>query len=101
MLIKALQKVKAEIDSQVGYGRLLNDSDFPKIPYLRCVINEALRLYPAVPLLLPHFSSKDSTLGGFQIPRGTILLVNAWGIHRDPKLWEEPVRFKPDLKHLS
>jgi len=93
---EALQKVKAEIDSQVGYGRLLNDSDLPKLPYLRCVINEALRLYPAVPLLLPHFSSKDSTLEGFQIPGGTILLVNAWVIHRDPKLWEEPARFKPE-----
>jgi cytochrome P450 len=91
-----LQKVKAEIDSQVGDGRLINDSDLPKLPYLRCVINETLRLYPVVPLLLPHFSSEDCSLGGFKIPRGTILLVNAWAIHRDPKLWEEPTKFKPE-----
>ncbi|KAK4599280.1 hypothetical protein RGQ29_009368 [Quercus rubra] len=93
---EVLQKVKVEIDNQVGSGRLLDDSDFAKLPYLRCVINETLRLYPPQPLLLPHFSSKDCTVGGFHVPRGTILLVNAWFMHRNPKLWEEPTRFKPE-----
>ena len=93
---EVLKKVKAEIDSQVGCGRLLNDSDFAKLPYLRCVINETLRLYPPQPLLLPHFSSEDCIVGGFHIPRGTILLVNAWFMHRDPNLWEEPTKFKPE-----
>ena len=93
---EVLQKVKVEIDNQVGSGRLLDDSDFAKLPYLRCVINETLRLYPPQPLLLPHFSSKDCTVGGFHVPRGTILLVNAWFMHRNPQLWEEPTRFKPE-----
>ncbi|KAL4649532.1 hypothetical protein ACB092_01G019900 [Castanea dentata] len=93
---EVLQKVKAEIDSQVGCERLINDLDLAKLPYLRCVINETFRLYPTVPLLLPHCSSADCTVGGFHIPRGTILLVNAWSMHRDPKLWEEPTKFKPE-----
>ena len=93
---KVLQKVKAEIDSQVGCERLINDLDLAKLPYLRCVINETFRLYPTVPLLLPQCSSADCTVGGFHIPRGTILLVNAWSMHRDPKLWEEPTKFKPE-----
>ncbi|XP_075633919.1 cytochrome P450 81C13-like isoform X2 [Castanea sativa] len=53
---EVLQKVKAEIDNQVG----------------------------------------DCTVGGFHIPQGTILLVNAWSMHRDPKFWEEPTKFKPE-----
>ncbi|KAM3710301.1 hypothetical protein ACJW31_01G018800 [Castanea mollissima] len=93
---EVLQKVKAEIHSQVGCERLINDLDLAKLPYLRCVINETFRLYPTVPLLLPHCSSADCTVGGFHIPRGTILLVNAWSMHRDPKLWEEPTKFKPE-----
>ena len=93
---EVLQKVKAEIDKQVGDERLINDLDLAKLPYLRCVINETLRLYPTSPLLLPHFSSADCTVGGFHIPQGTILLVNAWSMHRDPKFWEEPTKFEPE-----
>ncbi|XP_022747979.1 cytochrome P450 81D1-like [Durio zibethinus] len=41
-------------------------------------------------------SSDHCTLGGYHIPKDTMLLVNAWAIHRDPKLWDEPTSFKPD-----
>nr|POE89352.1 cytochrome p450 81d11 [Quercus suber] len=91
-----LKKVKVEIDSQVGHGRLINDLDIAKLPYLRCVLNETLRLYPTSPLLLPHFSSTDCTVGGYHIPQGTILLVNVFFMNRDPKVWEEPTMFKPE-----
>ncbi|KAJ6340331.1 hypothetical protein OIU77_008148 [Salix suchowensis] len=93
---KVMLKVKAEIDEHVGHGRLLNDSDTVKLPYLGCVITETLRLYPPAPLLLPHLSSEACTAGGFDIPQGTMLVVNAWTMHRDPKLWEEPDEFKPE-----
>ncbi|GMN26504.1 hypothetical protein TIFTF001_001329 [Ficus carica] len=93
---EVIQKLTSEIDDQVGYERFLQDSDLPKLPYLRCVISEVLRLYPAAPLLVPHFSSQDCTIKGYHIPRGTTLLVNAWAIHRDPNVWEEPTEFKPE-----
>lgn len=93
---QVLQKLRNEIDSNVGHGRLVKESDLPKLPYLRCVIHETLRLYPIVPLLLPHFSSEDCTLGGYQIPQGTTLLVNAWAIHRDSNVWDEANTFKPE-----
>lgn len=91
-----LQKLRNEIKNHVGHGRLLKESDIPNLPYLRCVINESLRLYPVAPLLLPHFSSEDCTVGGYHVPKGTTLLVNAWAVHRDPKVWEEPDEFKPE-----
>lgn len=91
-----LQKVRAEIDCNVGNGRMLNDLDLVNLPYLRCVVNETLRLYPPAPLLLPHFSSEDCILGGYHIPRGTALMVNTWAMHRDSEAWEEPNKFKPE-----
>ncbi|KAA8528485.1 hypothetical protein F0562_035840 [Nyssa sinensis] len=93
---EVLEKLRAEIDNHVGHGRLLDETDLVKLPYLRCIINETLRLYPPAPLLLPHCSSEDCTVAGYDIPQGTILLVNAWAMHRDPKVWEEPTKFKPE-----
>lgn len=93
---EVLEKVKNEIDQHVTPGRLLDDSDLSNLPYLHCIIKETLRLFPAAPLLLPHFSSENCTINGFHIPRATTLLVNIWAIHRDPILWEEPDKFKPE-----
>ncbi|KAL3514406.1 hypothetical protein ACH5RR_027123 [Cinchona calisaya] len=93
---EVLKKIRDEIDQNVKSGYFVEDSDLPKLSYLRCVVNETLRLYPPLPLLLPHQSSEDCTLNGYHIPKGTTLLVNAWAIHRDPKVWEEPTKFKPE-----
>ncbi|KAJ4981017.1 hypothetical protein NE237_031854 [Protea cynaroides] len=79
-----------------GQGGLINESDVANLPYLLCIINETLRMYPAGPLLIPHESSQECIVGGFSIPRGTMLLVNLWAIQNDPKLWEEPTKFKPE-----
>ncbi|XP_057975340.1 cytochrome P450 81C13-like [Malania oleifera] len=93
---KVLEKVRAEIDNHVEHERLIDELDLSKLPYLRCIVYETLRLYPVGPLLLPHFSSGGCTLGGYDIPRRTVLLVNVWALHRDPKVWEEPEKFKPE-----
>ncbi|XP_030532134.1 cytochrome P450 81E8-like [Rhodamnia argentea] len=91
-----LEKAQAEIDSVVGHDRQMEESDVSKLSYLQCIIFETLRLSTTVPLLLPHESSADCTLGDYLVPRGTIVLVNAWAIHRDPELWEDPRTFKPE-----
>ncbi|KAA0039878.1 hypothetical protein IC582_027345 [Cucumis melo] len=91
-----LKKARAEIESQLDGDKLLEETDLSKLSYLRCIVLETLRLYPAGPLLLPHKSSADCSISGYNIPRDTILLVNAWAIHRDPTLWEDPTSFRPE-----
>lgn len=91
-----LEKAQIEIDNHVGQDRLINESDIANLPYLRCIIAETMRLYPAGPLLVPHESSADCKVGGYFIPGGTMLIVNLWAIQNDPKLWEEPRRFVPE-----
>lgn len=93
---RVLQKVKAEIDEQIGEERLLEEEDVAKLPYLQQVIWETLRLYPALPLLLPHVASEDCTIGGYNVPQGTTVVVNAWAIHREPEVWEDAESFKPE-----
>ncbi|XP_010526705.1 PREDICTED: cytochrome P450 81D11-like [Tarenaya hassleriana] len=91
-----LRKARSEIDEKVGSDRLMDEQDISNLPYLRNIIYETLRLYPAVPMLVPHMSSERCKVAGYDMPRGTILLVNAWAIHRDPKLWEDPMTYRPE-----
>ncbi|CAN8275570.1 unnamed protein product [Cochlearia groenlandica] len=90
-----LMKVRSEIDDKIGLNRLIEESDIVNLHYLQKVVSETLRLYPAVPLLLPHMAREDCKVAGYDMPRGTILLANAWAMHRDPNLWEEHERFNP------
>jgi len=58
-------------------------------------MKEILRLFPASPLLMPHESSTECTVAGYNIPLGTMLLVNTYAIHRGPNVWEDATIFKP------
>lgn len=91
-----LNNARDEIDDKIGVDRLLEESDIPNLPYLQNVVSETLRLYPALPMLLPHVASKDCKVWGYDMPCGTMLLTNAWAIHRDPRLWDDPMSFKPE-----
>ncbi|CAI9775430.1 unnamed protein product [Fraxinus pennsylvanica] len=93
---EVLKKAQTEIDNLVGDERLLEESDIINLPYLRCIINETMRMYPPAPLLVPHQSSEECFVGGYRIPRGTMLLVNLWAIQNDPKIWMDPRKFKPE-----
>ncbi|KAJ8435774.1 hypothetical protein Cgig2_019193 [Carnegiea gigantea] len=90
-----LQKAQAEIDDQVGQDRLISESNLVDLPYLHCIMNETLRMYPPAPLT-PHESAKDSIVEGYHVPHGTILFVNLWAIQNDPKVWDEPRQFRPE-----
>ncbi|CAN6361583.1 unnamed protein product [Urochloa humidicola] len=93
---EAMQKMRAELDANVGAKRLVEESDITNLPYLQCVVKETLRLCPVGPVIPAHEAMEDCTVGGYQVRRGTMILVNAWLIHRDPKLWEVPEEFRPE-----
>ncbi|KMZ71792.1 Isoflavone 2'-hydroxylase [Zostera marina] len=93
---EVLKIAREEMDEKVGQNRLVDEGDLSSLPYLQAIITETTRLYPAGPLLVPHESSEDIVIGGYHVPKGTMLLVNAWAIHRDEKLWKEPLEFKPE-----
>ncbi|KAK9012917.1 hypothetical protein V6N11_040947 [Hibiscus sabdariffa] len=93
---QVLVKARAELDKHIGQEKLVEEADLAKLPYLQCIISETLRLYPAAPLLVPHSASEICSIGGYEIPKDAILMVNAWAIQRDPKLWDDPTSFKPE-----
>ncbi|KAI3977756.1 hypothetical protein MKX01_039819 [Papaver californicum] len=54
-----------------------------------------MRLYPASPVV-ERLSGEDCVVGGFHVPAGTRLWANVWKMHRDPKVWDDPLVFRPE-----
>ncbi|KAF2290802.1 hypothetical protein GH714_015521 [Hevea brasiliensis] len=93
---EVLEKAKNELDLQIGEESMMDESDLSKLPYVQNIITETLRLHPPGPLLLPHLSSQECSVGGYHVEPNTWLLVNVWAIHRDPEFWDDAIEFKPE-----
>ncbi|KAK4365799.1 hypothetical protein RND71_013679 [Anisodus tanguticus] len=91
-----LNKVRQEIIEQIGTERPVKEPDIDKLPYLRAVVKETLRLHPAAPLLLPRKALNDTEMFGYTVPKNSQVFVNVWSIGRDPKSWGKPLEFLPE-----
>ncbi|XP_075477022.1 flavonoid 3'-monooxygenase CYP75B137-like [Primulina tabacum] len=91
-----LRKAQQELETTVGKNNIVEESHVHNLPYLYAVMKETLRLHPALPLLVPHSPSSNSTVSGYTIPKGSRVFINVWAIHRDPDIWENPSEFRPE-----
>lgn len=90
------EKAREELDRVVGRERVMSETDLPSLPYLQCVAKEALRLHPPTPLMLPHHAGDNVKIGGYDVPKGTVVHVNVWAVARDPEVWKNPLEFRPE-----
>ncbi|WVZ60392.1 hypothetical protein U9M48_010424 [Paspalum notatum var. saurae] len=90
------EKLQEELDRVVGRDRVLLETDFQNLPYLQAVAKESLRLHPPTPLMLPHKASASVKIAGYDIPKGANVIVNVWAVARDPKVWDNPLEFRPE-----
>ncbi|XP_070574475.1 steroid 17-alpha-hydroxylase/17,20 lyase-like [Ptychodera flava] len=89
------KKVQEEIDDVVGQ-RLPVLSDKGKLPYCEAVIHEVMRIRTVAPVALPHETIEDTSVGGYNVPKGTQIWTNLWKLHFDEKYWKEPQKFRPE-----
>ena len=87
-------RLHAELDEVLG-GRQPTLADLPRLVYTRAVLDETLRLYPPVPIL-PREALKEEVFQDTRIPKGSLVLVVPWLLHRHRKLWDKPDHFIPD-----
>ncbi len=88
------RKLIAEISTIVG-DRWPELRDVPQLTYTEAVVKESLRLFP------PAFAFSrrvlaDTTIGKYQIPAGSAVLMSQWVIHRDSRWFDQPDRFLPE-----
>ncbi|XP_040824283.1 cytochrome P450 1A2 [Ochotona curzoniae] len=90
------KKIQKELDTVIGRARKPQLSDRPKLPYLEAFILELFRHSSFVPFTIPHSTTRDTTLNGFHIPKGSCVFINQWQINQDPKVWGDPSEFRPE-----
>ncbi|XP_071735172.1 7-ethoxycoumarin O-deethylase-like [Rutidosis leptorrhynchoides] len=91
-----MSKAKEELEKVIGKGNIVTEDDVLRLPYLSCIVKETLRLHPSIPFLLPRKLVNQVNLNEYVIPKGTLVLVNAYAIGRDPSIWEDSLKFTPE-----
>ncbi|KAG8905012.1 hypothetical protein FRC00_013548, partial [Tulasnella sp. 408] len=90
------EKVHAEIDKVVGSGRPPTLEDQKDMPYFSAAVLETLRWNPVAADGVPHAPLKDDVYNGYFIPKDTTVVVNEWGISRNPRYYTNPSNFDPE-----
>lgn len=87
-------RLHAELDSVLG-GRTPSVEDLRKLPYTEMVLSESMRLAPPA-WAIGRIASADTEIGGVALPKGWAVVMSQWVVHRDARLWPDPLRFDPE-----
>ncbi|GAB4201181.1 MAG: cytochrome P450 [Roseiflexaceae bacterium] len=88
-------RLHQELDRVLG-GRAPTMADLPALRYTELVLRESMRLYPPAWTLSGRIAARDTELGGFHIPAGSLMSISQWVTHRDPRFFPEAERFQPE-----
>ncbi|XP_004454004.1 cytochrome P450 3A12-like isoform X1 [Dasypus novemcinctus] len=89
------KKLQEEIDAALPNKAPATYDALVQMEYLDMVVNESLRIYP-IAGRLERVCKKDVEINGMLIPKGTVAMIPIFVIHRDPEIWPEPEKFRPE-----
>lgn len=88
------RRLEREVRDVLG-GRAPTLEDLPKLDYTRRVVEEAMRLHPSV-TGVERVASENDVIDGFRVPKGALVGVMMWNMHRSAAYYPEPETFDPD-----
>lgn len=89
------KKLQNEIDRALPNKAPVTYDALMEMEYLDMVVNESLRLYP-IATRLDRVSKKDVEINGVFIPKGTVVTIPIYPLHRNPEYWLKPEEFNPE-----
>jgi len=94
-------KILEEIREVIGANpneenKEIKEEDLQNLPYLKCVILEGLRRHPPGHFVLPHAVKEDVVFDGYLLPKNVVVNFMVADIGRDPRVWKDPMEFKPE-----
>ena len=89
----AFEPLRQEVKQQLD-GRLPKSSDLTRLPMVRMVFDESLRLYPPAWMIGRRAIGPDR-IGGYDVPPNTVIAICAYTLHRHPAYWDDPEVFNP------
>ncbi|RCV07540.1 hypothetical protein SETIT_1G253000v2 [Setaria italica] len=92
---ESMKMVREELKTVIGTKGQVVESDISQLPYLQAVVKETLRLHPAITLAFQR-AMATVQIEGYNIPKGTGIVINIWAINRKSKMWVEPEKFMPE-----
>jgi cytochrome P450 len=92
----ARRKAYEEISRVTTTSRSPTFDDELKLPYIRAIVKETLRLRPVTNIGTPHYTTAPVTYKGIYIPANSVVCLQQYPIHYDPTLFPDPHSFKPE-----
>eukprot|EP01080_Neovahlkampfia_damariscottae_P001748 gene1748-517_t len=89
------QKLREHILENLKDKEHVSYEDIEKMEYLHQVVNESFRMIPPV-AEIDRETDKDMFIGDLYVPKETLVGINIYGLHHNPKIWKDPYRFNPD-----
>ena len=88
------QRLVEELARELG-GRSAQSGDLARLPYLKQVVQESMRLYPPV-WGLARRANEETEFGGYRIPAGAYISISMYALHRHPDYWPRAEQFDPE-----
>ena len=89
----AQAELHREVDEVLG-GRAPGAADLPRLQGIERAVKEAMRLYPPA-YILGRQAVEDVTIGGYDVPRGSLVNLVPYITQRDPRWFPDPEAFRP------
>lgn len=89
------QRLRAEADTVLSGDGPFDETHLARLDLANRTMRETTRLHPAG-VISPREAAVELTIGGYHIPRGTMILWSAYLAGRDPQAWDDPLAFDPD-----